>query len=416
MKEHLKSRMEENLHPCQNALERQIKIAQSLQETLAVINSNQELDQVLYFIVNQAHHILGADASAIYTSVERNGKLRIEASKGLSLEYIEEAVIPLGIAATGLASLSKEPVAIEEVVKFADYSNIKLDEVTKPLVAKLAENFQSLLSIPLIFSNGNVYGTLNLYYQQSRKFTEEDISLAKAYANQTILAIENTRMRVTEKRSATLAERNRLARELHDTVSQTLFSMSLITGVLPELWNKDQDLGMKALDELSQLSKGALTEMRSLLFELKPNTLLSGELETLIQQLVDSFVATTRITVDYEYQTINCYIPADVKFIFYRVVQEALRNIVKHGKASNVKISLVSLVNKKIPIKRILECETSDAQFSVMIEDDGIGFFPGNLTGEHYGLRIMHDRALEIGALFNIESEPGRGTRVSLVW
>jgi len=408
--------MEENTQPCKNALERQVKIAQSLQETLAVINSNQELDEVLNFIVKQAHHILNADATAIYTAYESNGKLHIEASKGLSLEYIEEAVIPMGIGATGLATTTKEPVAIEEVVNYANYAKIILDEHTKPLVKKLADNFQSLLSVPLIFSKGNVYGTLNLYYQKTRKFSEEDISLVKAYANQTILAIENTRLKAFAKRSAAIAERNRLARELHDTVTQTLFSMSLITGVLPDLWNSDQELGRKAIEELSQLSKNALVEMRSLLFELKPNTLLSVELEALIHQLVDAFKAHTRMTVDYEIQSIKCNVPADVKFTFYRVVQESLRNIIKHGHASKVKITLNSSVNKKYTPKRIIDCESSDTQISVVIEDDGVGFYNGNLSGDHYGLRIMHDRATEIGAIFNIESEPGLGTRVSLIW
>lgn len=408
--------MDENTQSWKNSLERQLRIAQSLQETLAVINSNQEFDEVLNFIVEQAHHILNADATAIYTAYESNGNLHIEASKGLSLEYIEEAVIPLGIGATGLAITTKEPVAIEEVVNFANYARIILDEHTKPLVKKLADNFQSLLSVPLIFSKGNVYGTLNLYYQKIRKFSEEDISLAKAYANQTILIIENTRLRAIGNRSAAIAERNRLARELHDTVTQTLFSMSLITGVLPDLWNSDQELGRKAIGELSQLSKDALVEMRSLLFELKPNTLLSVELEALIQQLVDAFKAHTRMTVDYEIQSIPCNVPADVKFTFYRVVQESLRNIVKHGHASKVKITLNSSMNKKYPPKRMIDCESTDTQISVVIEDDGVGFYNDNLNGDHYGMRIMHDRATEIGAIFNIESEPGHGTRVSLIW
>ncbi len=408
--------MDKHIKPCKSALERQIQIAQSLQETLAVINSNQELDEVLNFIVNQAQHILNAEASAIYALQERNGKLHIEASKGLSIEYIEEAIIPLGNGATGLASLSREPVAIEEFLNFEKYSNITVDDNTRLLVIKLAKSFQSLLSVPLIFSNGTVYGTINLYYQNARKFTEEDIALSRAYANQTILAIENARLKATVKSSAAITERNRLARELHDTVTQTLFSMSLITDVLPDLWKNDQELGRKALEELKQLSKGAVTEMRSLLFELKPNTLLSMELESLIQQLVDSFKAHTGINVDYDYQRLQCNLPADVKFTFYRVVQEALRNVVKHGHATNVKISLNTIMNRKKPINRMIDCETSDTQISVLIEDDGVGFYHGILTGEQYGIRIMYDRAREIGATFHLESEPGRGTRVSLVW
>jgi two-component system nitrate/nitrite sensor histidine kinase NarX len=408
--------MEKNTDFCQNALDKQIKIAQSLQETLAIINSNQELDQVLNFIVNQAHQILNADAVAIYTDNENNKRLQIEASKNLKIDYIEEAIIPLGIGATGLATLSKEPVAIEEVKNFENYANITLDEVTKPLVKKLAENFQSLLSVPLVFSSGNVYGTLNLYYRQERKFSNDDISLAIAYANQTILAIENTQLKATAKRSAMIAERNRLARELHDTVTQTLFSMSLITGVLPDLWKNNQEAGEKALEELDQLSKGALAEMRSLLFELKPNTLLSMELEALIQQLVNSFRASARIVVEYQFDPIECKVPAEVKVAFYRIVQETLRNIIKHGHASRVKVELTSTTNIKKAKKKFVDCKSPDAKISVIIEDDGIGFYPGNLTGEHYGLRIMHDRARDIGAILNIESEPGHGTRVLLIW
>lgn len=408
--------MEENLDICKNELDKQIRIAQSLQDTLAVINSNQELDQVLNFIVNQANQILNADAVAIYTDSGNSNRLHIEASINLSINYIEEAIIPLGIGATGLATSSKEPIAIEEVANFENYSNITLDEIRKTLVKKLAQNFQSLLSVPLILSNGKVYGTLNLYYRQMRKFSNDDIALAKAYANQTILAIENTQLRASAERSATIAERNRLARDLHDTVTQTLFSMSLITGVLPDLWKNNQETGEKALEELDQLSKGALAEMRSLLFELRPNTLLSVELDALIQQLVDSFRASARIEVDYQYQTIKCKVPAEVKVAFYRIVQESLRNIIKHGHASKVRVRLDAKTNVKPTRNRTIECETPNSQISVIIEDDGIGFYPANLTEEHYGLRIMHDRAREIGADFNIESEPGRGTRVSLIW
>ncbi len=408
--------MEENLDPCKNALDKQIQIAQSLQDTIAVINSNQELDQVLNFIVNQAQQISNADAVAIYKDSGNNNRLHIEAAKNLSINYIEEAIIPLGIGATGLATLSKEPIAIEEVSNYENYTHITLDEIRKSLVKKLAKDFQSLLSVPLIFSNGKVYGTLNLYFRQMSKFSNDDLSLAKAYANQTILAIENTQLRATAERSATIAERNRLARDLHDTVTQTLFSMSLITGVLPDLWKNNQEVGEKALEELDQLSKGALAEMRSLLFELRPNTLLSIELESLIQQLIDSFKASTRIVVEYQFEPIKCKVPAEVKVALYRIIQETLRNIIKHGHASKVNVELASRTNVKRESKRIIECETPDAQISVMIEDDGIGFFPGDLIGEHYGLRIMYDRASEIGAVLNIESEPGHGTRVSVIW
>lgn len=408
--------MNNEIRPCQGALERQISIAESLQKTLSVLNSNKELDEVLDFIVYQAKDILNADAVAIYTPQDKSGNLTIEASKGLSLDYIQKAIIPIGMGVTGLALSSRNPVAIEDIPHIEQNKKIILDKQLKGLVADLGSKFQSLLVVPLILTSDNSYGTLGLYYRNQQKFSEEEINLAKAYANQTILAIENTKLRASAKRSAALAERTRLARELHDTVNQTLFSMSLITGVLPDLWQSNQEVGAQALEEVNQLAKGAMMEMRSLLFELRPSTLFSLELEKLIQQLVDAFSSHNRVKVNYSYQPIVCNIPSDVKFTFYRVVQETFRNIEKHGHASHVNIilSISKQMNRK---KRItVNCNNSEDQISVLIEDDGVGFYPGNLTGEHYGLRIMHERAREIGATLNIESEPGTGTRVSLIW
>lgn len=408
--------MNEEKKSCQVTLERQIKIAQSLQITLSVLNSNKQLDEVLNFIVNQAKELLAADAVAIYATQGKDGKLQIEASKGLSLDYIQGAVIPMGMGATGLASLSGNPVAIEEIDKLGEYENIILDDERKLLIKKLGLNFHSLLAVPLIFENKKSYGTLTLYFIESQNFTEEDISLAKAYADQTILAIENTRLRESASKSAALAERNRLARELHDTVNQTLFSMSLITDVIPNLWQTDQTLGLKALKEVNQLNKGALMEMRSLLFELQPAALFSVELELIIQQLVNAFSSHHRITVDYTYQPIRYNVPPDVKFAFYRVIQETLRNIEKHSHASHIKISLKLTKSTSKQTKKNKKYSNLNDKISVLIEDDGIGFYPGNLTSENFGLRIMQERAVEIGASLNIESEPGAGTRISFVW
>ncbi len=402
--------------PCKNALERQVKIAQSLTATLAVLNSNQELKYVLDFIVNQARGVLGADAVAIYTPQQSKTLLKIEASQGLTKEYIEEAIIPLGMAATGLASLSGNPVTIQDILEEKTYQDLKFDRNTKFVIKLFGEHFRALLVIPLIFSDGEVYGTLGLYYKQPCEFSKEEVSLAKAYANQTILAIENTRLRTSAKRSAVLAERNRLARELHDTVTQTLFSISLISGVLPELWLRDQAIGLTALEELNQLARGAQAEMRTLLFELRPTALSDVKLETLIHQLVDAFSTHTRIAVNYTHQPLNPSIPENVKVVFYRIVQEALRNIEKHGHAANVTIQLETAPYTRKGSKKSKTNKNKNSCISVMIEDDGVGFYQSNLSADNFGIRIMHERASEIGANLHIESEPGGGTRIELSW
>ena len=125
-------------------------------------------------------------------------------------------------------------------------------------------------------------------------------------------------------------ERIRLARDLHDAVSQTLFSTSLIAEVLPRLWERNKEEGLKKLEEVRQLTRGALAEMRTLLFELRPAALADAELSDLLRQLAESVIGRARVPVTLEVEG-TCAIPPDVKIAFYRIAQEALNNIAKHS-------------------------------------------------------------------------------------
>jgi len=149
------------------------------------------------------------------------------------------------------------------------------------------------------------------------------------------------RLQTTEGRVAHAAaeERTRLARDLHDAVSQTLFSASIIAEVLPKIWEKNQDEGRKRLEEVRQLTRGALAEMRMLLFELRPSALADAELGYLVRQLAEGFTGRLRIPVTGSIQK-ECVLPPDVKVALYCIAQEALNNIAKHAGASEVRIDL----------------------------------------------------------------------------
>ena len=113
-------------------------------------------------------------------------------------------------------------------------------------------------------------------------------------------------------------ERIRLARDLHDAVSQTLFSTSLIAEVLPRLWERNKEEGLQKLEEVRQLTRGALAEMRTLLFELRPAALADAELSDLLRQLAESVIGRARVPVTLEVEG-TCVIPPDVKIAFYRI-------------------------------------------------------------------------------------------------
>ncbi|MFC1879150.1 two-component regulator propeller domain-containing protein [Chloroflexota bacterium] len=194
------------------------------------------------------------------------------------------------------------------------------------------------------------------------------------------------------------AERNRLARELHDAVTQTLFSASLIAEVLPRLWRKDEHEGRRRLSELGELARGALAEMRMLLLELRPAGFAEADMADLIRQLAESTHSRARLDIEVGI-TGKCSLPTDIKLVLFRIIQEALNNIVKHSGANLARLTL--------------ECDSD--QLVLLVEDDGCGFDPENIALEHLGLGIMRERAAEIGAEFIINSHPSSGVQIIVV-
>jgi len=172
-----------------------------------------------------------------------------------------------------------------------------------------------------------------------RALTTDELDLLRAVGRQVGVAVENATLYATAEEAAVTAERSRLARELHDSVTQTLFSANLIAGVLPLIWERDPQAGRERLAELHQLTTGALAEMRALLLELRPTALAEADLGTLLTQLADGVGARARIPVSVSVAG-EASIPAVVKVGLYRIAQEALNNAAKPSGASQVVIEL----------------------------------------------------------------------------
>jgi signal transduction histidine kinase len=210
--------------------------------------------------------------------------------------------------------------------------------------------------------------------------------------------VEETEARQLKEKTAE-EERIRLARDLHDAVSQTLFSTSLIAEVLPKVWERNKDEGLKKLEEVRQLTRGALAEMRTLLFELRPAALADAELGDLLRQLSEAVIGRARVPVTLEVEG-TCLIPPDVKIALYRIAQEALNNIAKHSDAGRAQITL--------------HCQPH--QVSMHIIDNGHGFDMNQVTSGSFGLGNMKERANHIGAVIKIDSKVGEGTEITVEW
>ncbi len=208
------------------------------------------------------------------------------------------------------------------------------------------------------------------------------------------------RQRAEEQRqNAALEERNRLARELHDSVNQTLWSAALIADVLPELWEQDVQNGYRKLNQLRQLNRMALAEMRALLLELRPASVLEASMGDLLRRLIDALFPPTRITVVMDVAQEYPMLP-DLKVAFYRIAQEALNNIVRHAEANLVRVALGH----------------SGDSLQLLISDDGRGFDPALPTTGHMGLHIMRERAEAVGAALTIRTTLEQGTEICVVW
>jgi signal transduction histidine kinase len=251
--------------------------------------------------------------------------------------------------------------------------------------------------VPLM-AKGRVIGLLDVEHREINMLTEDDVAVLQLLANQVAVAIENARLYTQAKKLAALQERQKLARELHDSVSQALYGIGLGTKTAISILESPQvgkeDLA-QPLDYILGLATSALAEMRALIFELRPESLEVEGLLPALARRVDVLRSRNDIQVicrlDEEPE-----LPVEAKEALYRVAQEALHNVGKHANASQVTISLAS----------------HNGAVTLEIGDDGSGFelrehYPG-----HLGLQSMRERVEALGGAFVVDSAPGAGTRI----
>jgi PAS domain S-box-containing protein len=269
-----------------------------------------------------------------------------------------------------------------------------------------------------------ILGCLGFGHQDMDFFDPHHIELAERISGLLSNAVSNAEMFSQAQASAALEERRILARNLHDAVNQSLFSAGLIAEVLPHVWDKDQNEGRRSLEDLRKLTRGAQAEIRMMLVDLRPSALIDVEIRDLLHLLAHAFAGRTNILIE-EHIEKDITLPAKIQTAYYHFCQEALNNIVKHAKATRVEISF----------------EKKDQSYNLCIKDNGIGFDrrrkgikrdrklldrewenanlgfnPKYIPPGHYGLRMMDELAVSVGAELRIDTRPGQGTSISIHW
>lgn len=417
--------LEERVAERTRELDRRRRISEGLVTVLSMINANHPLDEILNAVLSHATTILAVDACAIVRYLA-NGGGEAQVAKNLPPDYVnsmvmaEDEFVP-GSAPEVVPEFSPEfspesshanenghetqpavhLMRSREVSQIFDLQHETMR--TLPAFEKCRQilvrhGLRSELAIPLIVRN-EVYGSFRLYFKHPHVFLADELADALILSEQIALALENARLHADLKMAAVTAERNRIAHDLHDSVTQTLFSASMIADILPMLWQRRPEEANRRLTELRELTRGALAEMRTLLLELRPEALENIELPELLKQLATAFVGRSRISLETSIQE-ECQVDHSARTALYRIAQEALNNVAKHAEASAASLAL----------------SYQDGVVLLSIGDDGKGFVPHTVRGNHLGLNIMRERAAEIGATLEIHSDPGNGTKVCVRW
>ncbi|MFN8558223.1 MAG: GAF domain-containing sensor histidine kinase [Dehalococcoidia bacterium] len=267
---------------------------------------------------------------------------------------------------------------------------------TTPAQRRALGYVRSWMGVPLVVRDRAI-GLLSLESDRVGYYTDHHASLALALAGQAAVAMENARLYAEAQSAAVLEERQRLARELHDSVTQELFSMTMIAGALPTIIAKNPETAKERARRLYDLARGGLAEMRALLFALRPAALAEEGLVSAVTKYAAGFEnqeqVATHVTIEGEGR-----LPLACEEALYRVMQEALNNVAKHAHAKNVWIAL----------------SIGSAETALSVRDDGVGITPAASHRELQGMGMtsMRERVAAFGGSVTVESRPGAGATV----
>jgi PAS domain S-box-containing protein len=366
--------------------------AVALAQSAASLGINRSLDATLDALAQSVVETTSAIACGVYL-VESDGEMRTAGTFGLPRGYaeaIEEA------ARQGAPRVAQRAIEARATVIDEDVIRRRLADPRFAPVHNLIRNepWSVVVSMPLMHGTTAV-GALNAYYPSGQRPPEIDMSFLRAMADQATSAVDYGRLLRASREKVALEERQRLARDLHDSVSQAVYGIALGARSAKELLSTDPSQLQEPLEYVLRLSEAALAEMRALIFELRPEALEREGLTGALKHHTAVLRARYGIAVEESF-TGEPVTSWESKQALYRIAQEALHNAGRHARATEVRIVLTQV----------------DSQVRLEVHDNGVGFDSGTTFPGHFGLNTMRERATDLGGRLDIESLPGSGTTV----
>ena len=346
------------------------------------------LNEILNDALDKILEVMGMEFGTSYALDDEGGTLKILTQHSLSEEFIDRiSPRPLKGSVVEQAALIGHPTVWQK----EDFPEIALI----PWLEK--EGIEQVICVPLMVK-GKLVGAFILGARRARPITPEEMSLLDASGKQIGVAVENARLYRQVEETAAIAERTRLARELHDSVTQSLYSVTLFAEASARLLAMGEySNAAENLRELRDTAQEAFQEMRLLIFELRPSALEHNGLAAALQARLDAVELRGGMKGELHVSGED-HLPPDLQDELYHIAQEALNNTLKHAHASQVDVYL----------------SLSETCVKLQICDDGSGFDPAKISRGGLGLAGMRERAQRIGGDLLVESTIGKGTKVSV--
>lgn len=381
----LEQRVEEKSH----SIEVKNRELGALYDVAAFLNSSTATEPLCGIVLDKLSALIGANDGAVRLVDPKGEKLQIVASRGVSKAFLaEESCLSVGNCLCG-------EVASDGIAVSSDFST----PLSNPLLhACKRDGFRGVVAVP-IRSKQRVMGILNLFFDTPRILPQSEIRLLESVGQHLGVAIENQRLVAREKEMAVSEERNLLAQELHDSIAQSLAFLNIQIQLLRNDLQQGQiTTAMQGVEQIREGIQVSYDDVRELLVHFRTRVGNAG-LETAVRSALEKFEGQTGIRTAFSLRGMVPDLSPEHVLQAMHIVQESLSNVRKHAKASRVDVEL--------------DC---DGECVLRIRDNGSGFDAERDAGDtHVGLCIMRERAHRIGAELALESEPGQGTKVSLV-
>jgi PAS domain S-box-containing protein len=360
---------------------------QSVQAAARLLVRELDINRLLNFVTSQARHLLNAEEAAIFLASDDASRLELAGPRAARPGLNQSTWLPAN-------SLDANPVSNNGGATNGGHDGLA------QMVCRLlrGQSVGDVLCVPLTVRHENL-AVLAVWNAAERDFSEADRRLLSMFADQAALALQNARLHAKNHELAITQERHRLARDLHDSVTQSLYSIGLAAQALTRLINQSEFGRVSGpVEHIHALSQGALAEMRDHLHHLCSAEITNEGFVEAVKKYCDGINNRHNLVIDF-YPRTDVPLVLEQQNALYLIAREALWNVVKHANATRLKIDLTGV----------------DGQLVLKIEDDGVGFdVTDSASCEALGLKTMKDRAAQLGGTLQVDSEQGRGTCITV--